>query len=566
MSDTRQVRVPDIGDFTDVEIIEVHVSEGDTIAEEDPLITLETDKASMDVPSTAAGRITSLKVGKGDRVSEGDVIVDVEAGGEGDDTADASGRNQEHAGGETSADKAAGPAGDHAEESTEAAGAGGEGSREVRVPDIGDFDAVEIIEVHVSEGDQVGREDPLITLESDKAAMDVPSPGAGRVERLAVKQGDKVSEGDLILVLETYTEDTQPGAGRKEKAAAGKSDEPGGTQAPGAAGQPAGQRESGPDSGVPEDTAIPGVGEAGFSKAHAGPSVRRLARELGVDLERVDGSGRKGRITHEDVKAWVKKALTRGEADRDRAPAGGLPPVPEVDFTKFGETELKPLSRVQKIAGPRLHASWVNLPHVTQFDEADITDMEQARKDLKPDAEKEGARLTPLPFVLRACVKALQAFPEFNASLHPDGERLVLKKYYNLGFAVDTPGGLVVPVIREVEGKTLFRVARELGELSEKARAGKLSAAELQGGCFTVSSLGSIGGTWFTPIINAPEVAILGVSRAQMKPVWNGEAFEPRLTLPLSLSYDHRVIDGAAAVRFTRYLAEILADVDRLLA
>ncbi|MEJ2522732.1 MAG: dihydrolipoyllysine-residue acetyltransferase [Gammaproteobacteria bacterium] len=549
MSDTRQVRVPDIGDFTDVEVIEVHVSEGDTVAEEDPLI----------------------KVSKGDKVSEGDVIVEVEtdSGGAGESaTPDSDG--DEGASGSGSAVASAGKD-DAGGASNGNEGATGGGRREVHVPDIGDFDAVEIIEIHVSEGDTVEREDPLITLESDKAAMDVPSPEAGRVASLAVGQGDKVSEGDLILVLEGGGAAAAGGTTDQADATGKKAGEKGtparDTARPaGSAGQEADASQGGAEAQDKADTAVPGVGESGFSKAHAGPSVRKLARELGVDLEQVEGSGRKGRITHEDVKAWVKKAITRGESGRPQEAGTGLPAVPEVDFTKFGETELRPLSRVQKIAGPRLHASWVNLPHVTQFDEADITEMERARKDLKADAEKEGARLTPLPFVMRACVKALQAFPEFNASLHPDGERLVVKKYYNLGFAVDTPGGLVVPVIRDVEGKTLFRVARELGDLSEKGRAGKLSAAELQGGCFTVSSLGSIGGTAFTPIINAPEVAILGVSRARMQPVWNGEDFEPRLMLPLSLSYDHRVIDGAAAVRFTRFLAEILADVDRLLA
>jgi pyruvate dehydrogenase E2 component (dihydrolipoamide acetyltransferase) len=295
---------------------------------------------------------------------------------------------------------------------------------------------------------------------------------------------------------------------------------------------------------------------------HAGPSVRKFAREMGVALGRIKGSGVKGRITHDDVKAWVKQAL------QQVAPAtgGALPAVPEVDFSKFGPTELKPLSRVQRISGPRLHASWVNLPHVTQFDEADITEMERARKDLKADAEKEGAKLTPLAFMLRACVKALREFPQFNASLHPDGQQLVMKQYFNIGFAVDTPGGLVVPVIKGLEGKSLFQVAREIGELSEKARDGKLAGADMQGGSFTISSLGGIGGTFFTPIINAPEVAILGVSRHAMQPVWKDGEFVPRLMLPLSLSYDHRVIDGASAVRFTRFLGEILSDVDRLLA
>jgi pyruvate dehydrogenase E2 component (dihydrolipoamide acetyltransferase) len=308
------------------------------------------------------------------------------------------------------------------------------------------------------------------------------------------------------------------------------------------------------------------VDESGFAQAHAGPSVRRLARELGVDLARVSGSGAKGRITADDVKAHVKKALTSGPAAAAPAGGTGLPELPAVDFAKFGAFELQPLSRLQRISGPRLHASWVNIPHVTQFDEADITEMEAARQELKKDADHEGVRLTPLAFVVMACAKALKAFPVFNTSMHTDGEHLVVKKYVHLGFAADTPNGLVVPVIRDVDTKRLFEIARELGELSERAREGKLAAADMQGGCFTISSLGSIGGTAFTPIINPPEVAILGVSRSAIAPVWDGEAFLPRLMLPLSLSYDHRVIDGAAAVRFTRYLADLLGDVERLLA
>jgi pyruvate dehydrogenase E2 component (dihydrolipoamide acetyltransferase) len=420
--------------------------------------------------------------------------------------------------------------------------------QEVRVPDIGDFENVEIIEVHVKAGDEIGAEDPLITLETDKASMDVPAPAAGKVAEVKVKQGDRVSAGDLVLLL--------------EKSGSDKS-----SSEPAAEPEPESESESKPGSAAPreprpEQAARVAV-EAVSSSVHAGPSVRKFAREMGVDLGHVKGSGAKGRITHDDVKAWVKRALQKG------APAGGgagLPAVPEVDFSKFGPTELKSLSRVQRISGPRLHASWVNLPHVTQFDEADITATERARKDLKADAEKEGAKLTPLAFILRACVKALREFPQFNSSLHADGQQLVMKQYYNIGFAVDTPGGLVVPVIKGLEGKSLFQVARELGELSEKARDGKLAGADMQGGNFTVSSLGSIGGTFFTPIINAPEVAILGVSRHAMQPVWQDGEFVPRLMLPLSLSYDHRVIDGAAAVRFTRFLAEILSDVDRLLA
>ena len=459
-------------------------------------------------------------------------------------------------------------------------------NKEVRVPDIGDFEDVEIIEVHVKSGDEVAIEDPLMTLETDKASMDIPSPAAGKIVELKISQGDRVSAGDVVLLLEETGDDdkTQEDTGSDEQEES-KEKKSGSSPAAGdKAGAESGARKdagsesgsksgskSGSESSSTEKPAArqraPGskdsAPDSASSSVHAGPSVRKFAREMGVDLGRVKGSGVKGRITHDDVKAWVKQTLQSGASVGGGA---GLPTVPEVDFSKFGPTELKPLSRVQRIAGPRLHASWVNLPHVTQFDEADITETERTRKELKADAEKEGVKLTPLAFVLRACVKALREFPQFNASLHPDGQQLVMKRYFNIGFAVDTPGGLVVPVIKGVEGKSLFQVARELGELSEKARDGKLAGADMQGGNFTVSSLGSLGGTFFTPIINAPEVAILGVSRHTMQPVWQDGEFVPRLMLPLSLSYDHRVIDGAAGVRFTRFLAEVLSDVDRLLA
>ena len=450
-------------------------------------------------------------------------------------------------------------------------------NNEVRVPDIGDFEDVEIIEIHVQPGDEIAAEDPLITLETDKASMDIPAPAAGKVAELKVKKGDRVSEGDVIILvdnLDNLGSDTKSGkSGSDTESAQRDADadkKPKQEQKPAAeSGQESAADARSEPSSEPEprqkrDDRLAQSKElvSDPNSVHAGPSVRKLAREMGVQLSRVKGSGVKSRITHEDVKAWVKQALQR------EAPAGGagLPAVPEIDFSKFGPTELQPLSRVQRISGPRLHASWVNLPHVTQFDEADITETERLRKELKADAEKEDAKLTPLAFILRACVKALREFPQFNASLHPDGQQLVVKRFYNMGFAVDTPGGLVVPVIKGLDGKSLFQVARELGELSEKAREGKLAAAEMQGGNFTVSSLGSLGGTFFTPIINAPEVAILGVSRHKMQPVWQDGEFVPRLMLPLSLSYDHRVIDGAAAVRFTRFLAELLADTDRLLA
>jgi pyruvate dehydrogenase E2 component (dihydrolipoamide acetyltransferase) len=566
VTETVEQKVPDIGDFTDVEIIEVHVSAGDTVAVEDPLITLETDKASMDVPATVAGKVSSVEVAQGDRVSEGSLIAHVETGEAGGDAEDASP--------ETVDGEADEPAAGSGEERAPGAEAAGGESRSVLVPDIGDFTDVDIIEVHVGTGDQVAAEDPLITLETDKASMDVPAPAAGTVESVAVSVGDKVSEGDLVLVLKAaggageapaQTDAGKEGSGKEgpgkeasPKKDAGTEDSGSGRSAPSGPAEPAAGKAP---ARTPAVAALPAVDEEGFAKAHASPSVRRFARELGVDLGRVSGSGVKGRITREDVKAYVKAAL-----EGEPAPGvQGLPPVPEVDHAKYGEIEVKPLSRVQKISGPRLHASWVNLPHVTQFDEADITELENRRQELKDKAAERGAKLTPLAFIMAAVVRTLQEFPVFNASLDAAGENLVLKKYFHIGFAADTPNGLVVPVIKNAEQRSLLGLARELGDLSAKARDGKLAATDMQGGCFTVSSLGGIGGTAFTPIINAPEVAILGVSRSSFQPVWVDGEFVPRLMLPLCLSYDHRVIDGAAAARFTRFLATQLEDPDGLI-
>lgn len=538
MSDKVEQTVPDIGDFTDVEVIEIHVAVGDVVAVEDPLITIETDKASMDVPATTAGTIASVEVSQGDRVSEGSLIAAVTAASGDDGEKEAPAESAQSAPEEAAADEPAAAAGE---------------SQSVLVPDIGDFADVDVIEVHVSSGDSVAAEDPLITLETDKASMDVPAPAAGTIESVAVAAGDKVSEGDLVLVL-------QATSGGAAEVAATPAETP--VEAPAATAAPAAApAQPQPPAPAPAVAALPAVDEEGFAKAHASPSVRRFARELGVDLARVSGSGVKSRITHEDVKVFVKAAMSG-----DVAPGvQGLPPVPEVDFAKYGEVEVTPLTRIQKISGPRLHASWVNLPHVTQFDEADITELEDRRKELKDKAMERGARLTPLAFIVAAVVKTLAEFPVFNASLDAAGENLVFKKYFHIGFAADTPNGLVVPVIKNAESRSLLGIARELGELSAKARDGKLAATDMQGGCFTVSSLGGIGGTAFTPIINAPEVAILGVSRSTMKPVYQDDKFVPRLTLPLSLSYDHRVIDGAAAARFTRYLAGQLEDPDGLI-
>ena len=426
---------------------------------------------------------------------------------------------------------------------------------EVRVPDIGDYKDVEIIEVAVQPGDAVAVDGTLITLETEKATMDVPSSAAGVVRELKVRRGGRVSQGDVIALIEAEAS-TAPAVADAVDRKPVESHEP-------AEKPPARQvlepspAQAGEETGKVAEGMV--VGDPGFSRSHASPSIRRFARELGVDLAKVQGTGAKGRITEQDVKAHVKRLLSE--------PAAGtaLPRVPVVDFAAFGAVERRPLSRIQKIAAPRLHASWVNVPHVTQFDEADITEMEATRARLKDEAASRNIKLTPLAFVMRACVQALQAFPHFGASLDAEAGELVIKKYVHVGFAADTPNGLVVPVVRDADRKDVFELARELAALSERARAGKLAAAEMQGGCFTISSLGGIGGTAFTPIINAPEVAILGVSRASHRPVYENGAFVPRLVLPLSLSYDHRVIDGADAVRFTSFLAKALADVQGLL-
>jgi pyruvate dehydrogenase E2 component (dihydrolipoamide acetyltransferase) len=432
---------------------------------------------------------------------------------------------------------------------------------EVLVPDIGGFKDVSVIDVLVKEGQQIEKESPLITIETEKAAMDVPAPAAGRVSQVKVKQGDKVSEGSVILLLEAAAAAAgapAPVTPAVAVAAAAPAPAPATSAAPVTAAAPI-------NSAAPAARAAAVIDEAGFSKAYASPSVRKFAREVGADLAKVVGTGPKERITQEDVKAHVKRILT-GPAPA--APAGvgaGLPKVPEIDFARFGAVESKPLSRIQRISGARLQASWINLPHVTQFDEADITDLEAVRAALRDKAAQEGVKLTPLVFIIKACIAALQKFPRFNASLDPTGENLVFKKYFHIGFAADTPNGLMVPVIRDADRIDIYQLARALGELSGKARAGTLKAAEMQGGSFTVSSLGGIGGTAFTPIINAPEVAIVGVAKAALKPVYDRGGFIPRLMLPLCLSYDHRVIDGAEAARFIVFLSKALSDVKALL-
>jgi len=498
------------------------------------------------VPSTSAGVVKSVAVKKGDRVSKGSLVLTLEP---------SSGAQPASSAPPASEQPAAAPAAAPTAASAPAAG----GIETITVPDIGDFKDVEVIEVMVKPGDTIEVDTPLITLETEKATMDVPSTSAGVVKSVAVKKGDRVSKGSEILTLEAK--------GAPAAAASPKPADP-----PKAASAPAAPAPAAAPAAAPAPASTPAPAQppraagvdvnVSFSNVHASPSVRKFARELGADLTRIKGTGVKGRITADDVKAWVKQMLTGAQTG---ATGGALPKIPEVDFSKFGEIEVKPLGRIQKISGPRLHASWLNIPHVWQMDEADITELEETRNRLKAQAAERGIKLTPLAFILRACVKALQAFPVVNSSLDPTGQNLVMKKYIHLGFAADTPHGLVVPVIRDADKKDVYEIARELATLSEKARAGKLSAAEMQGASFTVSSLGGIGGTSFTPIVNAPEVAILGVARASMKPVWKDGQFVPRLILPFTFAYDHRVIDGAAGARFTTFLAQQLADVRGLL-
>lgn len=421
--------------------------------------------------------------------------------------------------------------------------------KEITLPDIGDFKDVEVIEVLVSAGDTINAEDSLITLESDKASMEIPSPVGGVIKEVKVQVGDTINQGDLLAVVdqETVPEETAPVAPPKPV-----------DSAPHPAPPAPGEKKAKPLPVAPTQDDMPN------RKAHASPAVRRFARELGVDLGRVKGSAPKGRITKEDVQNFVKSTLSGSGAATSAGGSLALPSMPAVDFSRFGPVEEVELGRIKKISGAHLHRSWVTVPHVTQFDEADITELEAFRKAQKDEALKQDIRLTFMPFLMKACEAALREFPEVNASLSPDGEKLIMKKYLHIGVAVDTPNGLVVPVIRDVDQKGVYKLARELMEISAKARDGKLGPADMQGGCFTISSLGGIGGTQFTPIVNAPEVAILGVSRASMKPVWNGKKFKPRLVMPFSLSYDHRVIDGAQGVRFTTYLAGLLSDIRRL--
>ena len=548
-----EVKVPDIGDFKEVEIIELMVKPGDTVKVDQSLITVESDKASMEIPSSHAGVVKELKVNVGDKIAEGSLVLLLEVAD--DATATAA-----PAAAPAPAAAAPAPAAAPAAAPATAAPAGAPALVDVTVPDIGDFKEVEVIELMVKVGDTIKIDQSLLTVESDKASMEIPSSHAGVVKELKVKVGDKVAKGSLVLVVETTGGAAAPVAAPAAAPAQ-------------AAAVPAAAVASAPvAAAAPAPAAAPAVNG---KLAHASPSIRKFARELGVDLARVGGSGPKGRITQEDVQNFVKGVMS-GAVAAPNAPAaakGGsgvgldLLPWPSLDFSKFGTTELLPLSRIKKISGPNLHRNWVMIPHVTQFDEADVTDLEAFRVDTNAAnaKNKDAAKLTMLAFVIKASVAALKKFPAFNASLDAKGENLILKQYYNIGFAADTPNGLVVPVIKGADQKSVSQIAREMTELSLQAREGKLKPADMQGASFTISSLGGIGGTHFTPIVNAPEVAILGLSKASIKPVWDGKAFQPRLMMGTSLSYDHRVVDGAMGARFSVYLGEVLADMRKIL-
>jgi pyruvate dehydrogenase E2 component (dihydrolipoamide acetyltransferase) len=542
-----EVKVPDIGDFKDVEVIEVMVKPGDTIAVDQSLLTVESDKASMEIPSTHAGVVKELKVKLGDKVSQGALVLMLEAVG-----AVAAASAPAPAAAPAAAAATPGPA-------PAPAAVAAAGPVQVVVPDIGDFDEVAVIEVFVKAGDSVKVEQSLITVESDKASMEIPSSHAGLVGEMLVKVGDKVKKGSAIAMLQGVA------------GAAASAPAPAPTAAAPAAASVA--APAAPAAAMPPHQPTATVSSA---LPHASPSIRRLARELGVPLAEVKGSGPKGRITQSDVQGFVKGVMA-GEvqttAQKAKAPASGsaaaggafpgLLPWPNVDFAKFGPVERKDLSRIKKISGANLHRNWVVIPHVTNHDDADITELEAFRVQLNKENEKSGIKVTMLAFLIKASVAALKKFPDFNASL--DGDQIVLKNYFHIGFAADTPNGLVVPVIKDADKKGIFQISTEMGELAKKARDGKLGPADMSGGCFSISSLGGIGGRYFTPIINAPEVSILGVCKSSTEPRWDGKAFVPRLILPLSLSWDHRVIDGASAARFNAYFGAILADFRRVL-
>lgn len=519
------VRVPDIGGSEGVDVIEICVAVGDEVSEGDSLVVLESDKASMEVPSPFSGKVVSLGMSEGDKVSMGDAVATLLVASSG-------------------SPKAAAPEAQAPKAAAEPVSVSSE--LDVAVPDIGGAEDVEVIDVCVSVGDSVAEGDSIVVLESDKASMEIPSPASGTVVAIQIKTGEKASKGTPVLTLKT------------ESTAAASAPVAASATAQASVKAPAPAAKAAPPKAAPAS--------ASGGLVYAGPAVRLLARELGVDLTLVPSTGPKGRILKDDVHAYVKSVMQQ-QKDSPKGVSGGsgIPAIPEIDFSQFGEIELKKMTKIGKLTAANMSRNWLNVPHVTQFDDVDITELEAFRNSMKAEAEKAGARLTPLPFLLKACAAALRANPKFNVSLHADGEHIVQKNYVHIGVAVDTPNGLMVPVLRNVDQKGLYELARETIELAGKARDGKLMPKDMQGGCFTISSLGPIGGTGFTPIVNAPEVAILGVSKASIKPVWNGSEFEPRQMLPLSLSYDHRAINGADAGKFFTYLGSVLADLRRLI-
>lgn len=545
----QEIKVPDLGGADEVEIIEIIVSEGDSVAEEDPILTVESDKASVELPAPAAGKITKITVKVGDKVKEGDVIGMLSASGDAGGSDDAEEDKPEEKAEEKSEARS-----EDSKPAPKKKKSGGSRTEVVKVPSLDGFDDVPVIEINVAEGDTIGEDDPLVTVESDKATMEIPSPYAGKVGKILVKEGDKLSEG--VDLLEMTIEDD----GDNEGEAADSGDS---AKAESQASKPE-KKDSKPEA-APQPQGSTYEPPAPGTKVHAGPAVRKLARELGADLTRVKGSGPKGRIVKDDVHAYVKSQLQQAQQGSGVAVGSGIPGVKLPDFSQFGEVEREGMSRMMAATATNMQRSWLNVPHVTQFDDADITEMEAFRKGQKAAGEKRGVKMTPLPFLLKACAAALAELPQFNVSLDMERKEVVRKKYIHIGIAVDTPHGLMVPVIRNVDQKGLWELAAESAELAQKARDKQLKPAEMQGACFTITSLGGIGGTAFTPIVNTPEVAILGVSKASMKPVWDGKEFQPRLMLPLSLSYDHRAVNGADAARFTNLLTQLLGDIRTLL-
>ncbi|MCG8439347.1 MAG: dihydrolipoyllysine-residue acetyltransferase, partial [Pseudomonadales bacterium] len=536
---SEKIQVPDVGSSDPVDVIEISVKVGDTIAAEDTIVVLESDKATVEVPAPKAGKVTAINVKVGDRVKEGDDLLEVEADSGADDNAP----SQEEATTDTPTEQETAPQPEAEQAPAKSASRTESRTETVTVPDLGDIDGAEIIEVSVAAGDALEAEQVIAVLESDKASLEIPVPQAGTVESVIIKVGDKVSTGDPLLTLAVSGGDVAPEA--KENTATSSASV---SQTSASDKQEQNKQEQAKPTQT--STAIPAAANSPGKAVHAGPAVRKLAREMGVDLGQVPGTGPKDRILKEDVHAWVKQRL-----ESQSAPAtgsGGMSlDLPDIDFSQFGDVEREELNKLRKVSAQNLHRSWLTIPHVTQHDNADITDLEAFRKQQNKALEREGVKLTMLAFLVAACAKALKEFPRFNSSLENSGEALIHKHYINIGIAVDTPNGLVVPVIKDADKKTLKEIAQEMGELAEKARNRKLTPADMKGGTFSISSLGGIGGTAFTPIVNWPEVAILGVSRSDMQPVWDGNQFVPRLTLPLSLSYDHRVIDGADAARFT---------------